>query len=159
MHFHYAGLLLPLVAGRVVRRFPGARFAASAAVGVVLGVPAVAAGISATQLGRGPAFECAAGWGLALSGLGVALFHVRLALESKNAASVCALWAVAGVALFFGMPLAAAYATRAFGAPLPWLGIPAMRALHGTANALGFGLCGVLAWRHYDDLARSKQRT
>jgi hypothetical protein len=36
---------------------------------------------------------------------------------------------------------------RAFVAPFPSLGIPQMRWLHGTLNALGFGLCGVLAWR------------
>jgi hypothetical protein len=29
----------------------------------------------------------------------------------------------------------------------PWLGIPQMRMLHGTVNAIGFGLGGVLAWR------------
>lgn len=53
---------------------------------------------------------------------------------------------VAGVSLFFGMLLAGLYATRAFALPLPWLDIAWMRALHGTANALGFGLCGTLAW-------------
>jgi hypothetical protein len=41
---------------------------------------------------------------------------------------------------------AALYGWR-FYAPLAWLDIPWMRALHGTANALGFGLGGSLAWR------------
>jgi hypothetical protein len=49
--------------------------------------------------------------------------------------------------LFFAMLLALAYAMRAFAAPLPWLGLPQMRAMHGTLNALGFGLCGALGWR------------
>jgi hypothetical protein len=30
---------------------------------------------------------------------------------------------------------------------LPWLNVPWMRALHGTANAIGFALVSVLAWR------------
>jgi hypothetical protein len=29
----------------------------------------------------------------------------------------------------------------------PWLGLPQMRLLHGSLNALGCGLAGVLAWR------------
>lgn len=41
--------------------------------------------------------------------------------------------------------LAAIYGSR-FYVPMPWLDIPWMRAVHGTANALGFGLAGLLAW-------------
>ena len=29
---------------------------------------------------------------------------------------------------------------------MPWLDVPWMRAVHGTVNAVGFGLGGVLAW-------------
>jgi len=146
VHFHFAGLLLPLFAGLTVRAFPAARFASRAAVGVVLGVPAVAIGITTTQLGWGLAFECAAGWGLALSGMAVGILQVRLAIEAGGSWLVRGLFLVAGVSLFFGMLLAGLYATRAFALPLPWLDIAWMRALHGTANALGFGLCGTLAW-------------
>jgi hypothetical protein len=49
------------------------------------------------------------------------------------------------LALFFGMMLAGAYALRA----LPGLGIPQMRALHGTLNAVGFALGGLIAWRRW----------
>jgi hypothetical protein len=147
VHFHFAGLLLPIGAGVVVREYFFSRFAMRAAVGVILGVPAVAAGITATQLGAGPSIEGAAGWWLGLSGMAVAIFHVRIALDAKAAWVTRGLFFVAGVSLFFGMLLAEIYAVRAFAAPLPWLDLPWMRALHGTANALGFGLCGVLAWR------------
>lgn len=146
VHFHFAGLLLPLMAGLVVRFFPDSRFASRAAVGVVLGVPAVAVGITTTQLGWGTSFEAAAGCGLALGGMAVAILHVRLGTEPIGSRLVRGLFIVAGVSLFFGMVLAACYALRSVAAPLPWLGIPWMRALHGTVNALGFGLCGVLAW-------------
>jgi hypothetical protein len=147
VHFHYAGLLLPLFAGLVQRELWFWRFAARAAVGVVLGVPAVAVGITATQLGWGTSVEAAAGCGLAFAGMAVAILHVRIALETKRAGLTRALLAVSGVSLFFGMVLAALYATRASAALLPWLGLPQMRMLHGTINAVGFGLCGVLAWR------------
>jgi hypothetical protein len=146
VHFHFAGLLLPLFAGRALGAFPDSRAASRAAVGVVLGVPAVAVGITTTQLGWGPAFEGAAGWGLALSAMSVAILHVRLAVEPGGAWLGRGLFGIAGVSLFFGMLLAGFYATRAFAVPLPWLDLPWMRALHGTMNALGFGLGGTVAW-------------
>ena len=55
------------------------------------------------------------------------------------------LWLVAALALAGGMALAALYGCRAY-LSLPWLDIPWMRAWHGSGNALGFGLLGVLAW-------------
>lgn len=147
VHFHYAGLLLPLFAGLAQRELWMSRMAARAAVGVVLGVPAVAFGITATQLGWSPTLEAGVGCGLALAGMAVAVLHVRLALDAKWALATRVLIGIAGASLFFGMVLAALYASRAYLAPTAWLGLPEMRAVHGTVNALGFGLCGVLGWR------------
>jgi hypothetical protein len=174
VHFHFAGLLLPIFAGLATWYFPFSRMASLAAIGVVLGVPAVAVGITTTQLGVGPAIEAAAGCGLAVAGALVAILHVRIALdlpallraeqsgafgvvrkETASGAAMAssrlpitrALFAVTGVSLFFGVALAAIYASRAFVTPLPWLDVPWMRALHGTVNALGFGVCGLFAWR------------
>lgn len=147
VHFHYAGWLLPIGAGVVAKEFFFSRLASRAVVGVILGVPAVALGIVATQSGSGPAIESAAGWGLGLAGMIVAIFHVRIGLEAKIPTTARALFVTAGASLFFGMALAEVYAMRAYAAPLPWLDLPWMRALHGTLNALGFGLAGVLAWR------------
>ena len=147
MHFHFAGLLLTLLAGLTVRAFPASRLATRAAVGVVLGVPAVAVGIATTQFGWGPASEAAAGCGLALAGMAVAVLQVRLGTEPSTGSPVRrGLFLVAGASLFFGMTLAAAYAARSFAAPMPWLDVPWLRAVHGTVNAVGFGLGGVLAW-------------
>lgn len=147
VHFHYAGLLLPLFAGLVQRELWFWRFASRAAVGVVLGVPAVAIGIAATQLRWGHSVETAAGVGLALAAMAVAILHVRIATDGKHAFGTRVLLMITGSSLFFGMVLAALYALRASVVLVPWLGIPQMRMLHGTVNAIGFGLCGVLAWR------------
>ena len=147
VHFHFAGLLLPLFAGLVQRELFFFRLASRAAVGVVLGVPAVALGIVATQLGAGPSIEAAAGCGLALAAMVVGILHVRIASDANQPVTTRVLLAIAGVSLFVGMMLAGLYAMRAFVAPFPWLGIPQMRMLHGTLNAIGFGLCGVLGWR------------
>lgn len=146
VHFHYAGFLLPLFAGLVQREVWFSRFASRAAVGVVLGVPAVAVGITTTRLGWDPAIETAAGCGLALAGASVAILQVRLALEAKWPVRARVLVGISGASLFFGMVLAALYALRPYAAPLPWLGVPHMRMLHGTVNAFGFGLCGLLGW-------------
>jgi len=55
------------------------------------------------------------------------------------------LWGVAALSLFFSMVLAALYGARYY-LPMSWLDIPWMRALHGTANAFGFGLAGLVGW-------------
>lgn len=156
VHFHYAGLLLPLFAGQVQREFWIHRFAARAAVGAVLGVPAVAVGITTTQLGWGPSIEAAAGCGLALAGMAVAILHVRIATESARPLAARILLGIAGASLFFGMVLASLYAIRAFSSAFAWLTLPQMRAVHGTVNAFGFGLCGVLGWRVLAREAASK---
>lgn len=147
VHFHFAGLLLPLFAGLVQRELWFSRFAARAAVGAVLGVPAVAVGITATQLGWGSTLETAAGAGLALVGMAVAILHVRIALEAARPAITRVWLGLAGVSLFFAMVLAGLYAIRSVALPFPWLGVPQMQMLHGTLNAFGFGLCGALGWR------------
>jgi hypothetical protein len=147
VHFHYAGLLLPLTVGLIVRTLPSSTFARIASIGVVLGVPAVAVGITMTQLGFSPLFEAIAGGVLALSGIFTGFLQMRIAFNAHRRPYVRALFVIAGSSLIFGMVLAAIYASRAFFLPIPWLDVPWMRALHGSANALGFGLCGVLAWR------------
>jgi len=52
---------------------------------------------------------------------------------------------VAALSLLFSMVLAALYGVR-YALPIPWLDIPWMRALHGTANAFGLGVAGLLGW-------------
>lgn len=147
VHFHFAGLILPVIAGLVLNRRPQSPVARGAAGLVLIGVPLVAVGIASQQLG-GPAWvELLAAWVLVLGGWGVAWLHLVLAVQER---SVCigarALWFVAGISLAAGMLLAGLYASRGYLAPLPWLDIPWMRALHGSLNALGFALAALLGW-------------
>lgn len=145
VHFHYAGLLLPLIAGLVQRELFVWRLAARAAVGVVLGVPALAFGVTATRLGWGPSLESAAGCGLALAGMIVGILQVRIALYVRGAALTRTLLIVSGASLFFGMAFGAAYAVR--GSFALGLAAPQMHLIHGSVLAFGFGLAGVLGWR------------
>jgi len=148
VHFHTAGFLLPLFAGRVARANSDSRLAARGVVGVILGVPAVALGITLSQLGWTSAVEAAAGCGLALAAAIVAVLHIRWALDRADQEPAArGLIFVCGVCLFFAMVLAACYAVRPYMAALPWLGLPQMRAIHGTLNAIGVGASGVVGWR------------
>jgi hypothetical protein len=147
VHFHYAGLILPLVAGLVQRELFFLRLASRAAVGVLLGVPAVAAGLTATQLGWGPSIERAASCGLALAGMAVAILQVRIALDGKFSLPNRILLGIGGAALFIGMVFATMFALRGAVAGAAWLDLPQMRLIHGTINAVGFGLGSLLGWR------------
>ncbi|WP_414662090.1 YndJ family transporter [Horticoccus sp. 23ND18S-11] len=151
VHFHYAGLMLPLFAGLVQREVFFWRLASRAGVGVLLGVPAVALGITFTQLGWGRSLEAAAGCGLALAGMAVAILQVRLGLDVKRPLATRLLLGISGASLFFAMVLVVLYALRTSAAGGVWLTLPQMRLVHGAINALGFALCGVLAWRRMNN--------
>ncbi len=161
IHFHYAGFLLPIFTGLAGRILKGG-VAKLAAIGVIVGVPLVAAGITATQLGFNTSLETIAAWLTSLAGLLAAILHIRIAIKTfvvtpsgvnnnevpvpkGTTTSVKALFALCSLALAFSMILSALYGAR-FYFSLAWLDLPWMRALHGSANALGFGLAGVLGW-------------
>lgn len=147
VHFHFAGLILPVLAGLAMMRRPKCRMGRLSVWLVLLGVPLVAIGITTTQMGGPGWVEFAAAWVLAIGGLGVAAQHLALAYTEKEICPMTRiLWTVAGLSLAAGMVLAGLYASRAYFAPMPWLDIPWMRALHGTLNALGFSLAALLAW-------------
>ncbi len=143
IHFHFAGAVLPLAAAWAERGRRGPR-AWLAVVAAAAGVPLVAAGITATQLGAPPIVEALAATLMAAGGAWVAW---RVAARGRRADRVTrALATGAALCLAAGMALAAAYAWRAR-LDLAWMGIPAMRGWHGTLNGIGFGLAATLAAR------------
>src|SRR5262249_12591124 len=76
-HFHYAGLVLPLLTGLAARELRGP-ISRLAALGVLVGVPAVALGISLAPFGV-HWVEWLAACLLALFGIVAALLQLRLA--------------------------------------------------------------------------------
>jgi hypothetical protein len=141
VHFHYAGFVLPLLTGLAagtLRHLTGR----VAVAGVVLGVPLVAVGITA---GRSfPIVELSAALFLALACLLVVGLQAAMAARSHSRAERL-LFGLSGLALLAGMCLAAVYALSTFRAAY-WLTIPQMIPWHGTLNALGFALPGLVAW-------------
>ncbi len=159
VHFHYAGLLLPIVAGLALeaRRRAGREGPLDAMTGwaVIAGVPGVAVGITVAQLGMGRAVEAVAAIVMACGGAGVAWLQLRLALRVEANGPVAetgrrlwarCLWVMSSSSLLAGMALAALYGLRFFFQPWPWLDVPWMRALHGSINALGFASTSVIGW-------------
>lgn len=133
VHFHYAGFALPIVAG-----FTASRLNRSALIplAVIVGVPLTAIGITA-----GGWLEWFAATAMALAGIATAALLLRLSTHERGPARW--LIATAGVALMVGMSLALGWSwSIRFG--WHFLGLESMAATHGSLNALGFGLLGLL---------------
>ena len=149
VHFHYAGFALPLLTGLAGRTLGSGLWTRTAALGVIAGVPLVAAGITASQLGQGPLIEGAAAVVTALAGLLTAALYLRLAVRPGRPWIVRLLWTLTALSLAAGMILAALYGLRTW-VSVSWLDMPWMWALHGTVNSLGFAVPGLIAWAAAD---------
>lgn len=155
IHFHYAGFALPILTSLAecgfiddARSSPraGNWFWRGTSIAVLASVPLVAVGITASQAGFSPMVELVAAWCMSLAGLAVAWLYFRLGLlGSPRRQFTRELWAFGALFLACGMTLSILYGSRAI-LPLAWLDIPMMRALHGTANALGFTIPCLLGW-------------
>ncbi|MDF1662880.1 MAG: YndJ family transporter [Planctomycetota bacterium] len=144
VHFHYAGFALPILAGlgaRLLKR-PDRH---NVLIGmVVLGIPAVAVGITAGK--SAPTVEAFAAVFMALSGTLVAIqqFHLVKALNNSYARI---LTLTSGCFLILGMALAFLYGLRSFSPMLQMkLPISLMIPTHGLFNSLGFAMPALLAW-------------
>lgn len=153
-HFHHAGFTLPLIAGLIARERPG-RWASWSCIAVLAGVPLVAAGITCTHFGRLPWVEPLGVTLLVLGALGVASSQMRLGFAGSSSGLPGSAFLISGMSLFMAMLLALGFGLRQF-TPLLALPMPLMWAIHGSLNAFGFGLFGLLAWRAIPLPAESK---
>lgn len=138
VHFHHAGFALPLSAGFLARVYPSDLIKRIAALVVVLAIPLVAIGITYS-----PLLELVSAWITAAAGIVVALGLLQRARFLANLPAL--LFALCGASLLAGMVFAGAYALSEYRG-VPWPDIVSMVSLHGTVNALGFGLLGAWAW-------------
>lgn len=145
-HFHFAGLVLPVVTGCAARRLPG-RHGALASVGVIVGVPAVAVGITVGAGGGGAGgsveWLCASVLVLAATLTVGLLARLALAASQRPAALLLGL---AAVALLAGMSLVLVYATSRWGG-IPRLDLLDMVRSHAPLNVFGFALAALLGLR------------
>ena len=144
-HFHHAGFTLPLMAGMNAKASPGFWTKLSCVL-ILLGVPLVAVGITGTHFGVLKFVEPFGVAILVLGALGVAVSQVWRGLERQRSILTRIGFLLSGASLFAAMVLALGFGLR-YLIPNFALTMPQMWAIHGTLNAFGFGLCGILAWR------------
>jgi len=135
IHYSYAGFVAPVLA-RQLRRHVGASAASTGTLALFLVAPPIVATGFVTraavfQVG-GAVLLLVATWTMAAITLIRAPHHPLLVASS--------------LAVLAPMVLAVSWASAQFW-DVPALGIPDMARTHGTLNALGFSLCGVLGWR------------
>jgi len=149
VHFHYAGLVLPVIAGCVGRLLTtrnGRRAFGPVAAVVGVGPGLVAIGITVRGLfGRTlPEVVAAVVFAAAVAGLAILALGVAVRAWRRDGRPVPALLlAVAALAVVGTMTLAVRYAlgVHAGGGPT----VDEMVRTHGASNAVGFGLAGLLA--------------
>jgi hypothetical protein len=142
VHFHYAGFVLPVITGLTGRSGHLDTPLWRALVGVILVGPAIiAVGISFS-----PLVEVVAVGGFTVA---VALFGwsvvIRVAPARPQPQAV--LLGVSAIALPVSMALALGYGVATFTGWDLGLDIATMVALHGSLNAFGFALLGLVGWR------------
>jgi hypothetical protein len=143
-HFHHAGFTLPLIAGLISRACPG-RWSSLSCGAVLAGVPLVAIGITCTHFGMLPWVEPVGVMVLVLGALGVALSQMKLGFQKGQSVWTRTAFMFSGLSLFIAMLLALGFGARYF-MPSFALAMPQMWAVHGSLNAFGFGLFGLLAF-------------
>jgi hypothetical protein len=141
-HFNYAGFILPILTGLILPKFKNI-WAKTFGLGIIIGVPLVAIGITTSHFLLPEIIETVSVTILASSAFGIGFLHFFLAFKTKR--KTRGLFALSGLALMAGMTLAIGYGWRYY-VPISFLSIPWMYAVHGTLNALGFALPGVLGW-------------
>jgi hypothetical protein len=150
-HFHYitlAALVITGMIGRALqnRKSPVWMVYRVAAVGMIVNLLIVAAGITLTQLTSVRIVETSGSVLLALSLITISLICIRYILPETTSTLTQFLLIVSSGSVLLTMLAAAGYALgMATGA---WtITISQMIVIHGWLNALGFGLCGLLGWR------------
>lgn len=138
IHFHYAGFALTTLAVKAAETYTG-RVVNDSLLLVLLGVPAVAAGIAA----RSASAQVEATVILTAGCILVAGIQFRAAFAFRRPI-VRTLLAVSAMSLLSGMALAAVYVVGQL-MGRDWIDIPTMVKSHGIVNAFGFAFCGLLA--------------
>jgi len=143
-HFHYAGLVLPILTGLAGRELSGP-LSRACSLAVIVGVPFVAVGITVNHLEPSLALvEGLSAWFLGAVCLAVAWLQTRLALRQRTRAARL-LFLISAGSLTGGMILAIVYAAGMYWQTY-WLDIPTMIRTHAVINTVGFALAGILGW-------------
>ncbi|MBA3805744.1 MAG: YndJ family protein [Acidobacteria bacterium] len=155
IHFHYAGFAAPILVGLAGRTLSDTGIRARRlfwiiCIAVISGTPLVAGGIAFSPVLAlvGAGFITVGLWLLA------ALVVMRVIPHLRSSVGAKIMLAVSSASSAVAMALACLYAYSIVAGRLV-LSIPQMAMFHGVANALGFSLCGLIAWCFIRPAARS----
>ena len=140
VHFHYAAFTALVLTGLVGRALGPSALYRGIVTGAIVGTPLLAAGITVS-----PLLELV-GAGVLATAFSALAVLVLVALRPRiRARPARAFLTVSALSLLPAMACALAYAWGEF-TQGPVIALSWMARIHGTANALGFGLCGLLGW-------------
>jgi len=142
VHFHFAGFLSAVLAGLTYERLRETRWSKPlrmALTGVVVGP-----GLLGLAFLVGPKVKLAAVILIVLGQVGLASGMIRVALGNVNPVARVLMMLSSGCVVA-GMVLAASWALGEY--PLQsFVELGRMERIHGTLNAIGFGICGLIGW-------------
>ncbi|MDX1942670.1 MAG: YndJ family transporter [Saprospiraceae bacterium] len=147
IHFHYAGFIFPLLAGLAAQKQNSEALNLGSTLAIIA-IPMTAIGITISHLHSIYHFELIAAVAVVIAGWCVAIGYFEIIVKNKLPLITRMLWFIMSITLLISMTLAFLYAIR-FYYVIDWLSIPAMRAFHGTLNAIVVSGCGLLGWRFY----------
>jgi hypothetical protein len=144
VHFHFAGFAAPLMAGTTRARLENASRPTRNVFNVVTAGVLTGPGMLAAGFVIGPHLKLAAALLIACSEIGLAFFFL-VAVRALRPRLAQVFIALSASSVLAAMVLAGIWAIGEF--PLqPFVHLAEMARFHGTANALGFTVCGLLGW-------------
>jgi len=149
VHFHYAGLFLPLLFAATLS---GSRLSSRMRIAANIVTLTFCASTLLLAIGItwSPPLELASAWLLAFAAGCVGVWQViaawNRAMENCSGRRGAGLLLISSASLLCGLGLAAIYAWGEFRGP-PLLSIEQMIPTHGLLMSVGFALCGLLGWR------------
>jgi hypothetical protein len=144
VHFHYAGFAAALLAARI-SEVAGGRWASAGTLLTIASPPIVAIGFTT----RAALAQISGAVLLTLGVWIVAGLTAAVVAPRTNSAGAKALLYVSAAAVVVPMVLAVFWAAGQH-FDVPALDVPAMARIHGTLNAFGFSLAGLLGWAARD---------
>jgi hypothetical protein len=144
VHFHFAGFLSAVFAGLTYERLRETRW--SKPLRVALASVVAGPGLLGLAFLVGPKLKLAAAILIVVGQFGLATGMIRVAFGKVNSIARAMLIFSSGCVVA-GMVLAASWALGEF--PLQaFVELGRMERVHGTLNAIGFGICGLIGWMH-----------
>jgi YndJ-like protein len=144
VHFHFAGFAAPLLALAVRSKLKMGNTAARSFYNVITTGVLAGPGLLAAGFVIGPRTKLAMALTVACSEAGLALYFLA-AIRNLRPRLAQTFVAISAASALVAMVLATAWAIGEF--PLqPFVHLDEMARYHGTANGLGFILCGLVGW-------------